>query len=136
MPEITVSCSSCVCQCGAILYPPAGAKSLITNGPSLRGSPWSTAIFAPLGSDGGASPHLMSVGVMKLGAPPVACAMAGPANIVQARTPMAMRANALHAIDIRPPDVVRMDPCPLFFSTGRRALSLSDRDHMPTPRPT
>src|SRR5262245_43203729 len=35
----------------------------MTNGPSLEGSPSSRATLAPLGSDGGASCHLMSAGV-------------------------------------------------------------------------
>ena len=36
MPESTVSCSSCVCQCGGILYP-LGSIRRSTKGPSLAG---------------------------------------------------------------------------------------------------
>src|SRR2546421_11880711 len=61
----------------------------MTKGPALPGSPCSTAIFAPLGIEGGASVHLMSLGLMKICASLAPCASAGPAS-----TPQAMIARA------------------------------------------
>src|SRR5688572_10451551 len=49
------------CQCGMILYF-AGNSARIVKGPSLVGSPSSTATFGPFGSDGGPSPHFRSFG--------------------------------------------------------------------------
>src|SRR6185436_1913966 len=59
VPDRMVSCSSLVCQCPGILYP-SGILRRIVKGAFFEGSPWSTAIFAPLGMVGGASPHFRS----------------------------------------------------------------------------
>src|SRR5262249_27612971 len=59
VPEITVRCSAVGCQWAATLYP-SGAFNRIVNIPVFPGSPWRTAIFAPAGILGGASPHLIS----------------------------------------------------------------------------
>src|SRR5207247_271789 len=56
-PSITVTCSSVECQCGGILAPSANFARIVNTLPSLLGSPESTAIFVPVGRQGGASPH-------------------------------------------------------------------------------
>src|SRR6185436_19350958 len=67
-PETIVSCSSLLCQCGGILYP-AGTLRRSTNAALFVGSPCNTAIWAPFGRSGGASPHLMSPVLTDIAAP-------------------------------------------------------------------
>src|SRR6266536_6513818 len=56
----------------------------MTKGPAFPGSPCSTATFAPLGIDGGASVHLISLALMKVCVSLAPCANAGPARTAQA----------------------------------------------------
>src|SRR2546425_10413038 len=56
----------------------------MTKGPAFPGSRCSTAPFAPLGIDGGASVHLISLALMKVCVSLAPCANAGPASTTQA----------------------------------------------------
>src|SRR3954462_6403301 len=79
VPDMTATLSSVGCQCGAMRYP-SGNLARITNGmPAFDGSPSSTAICAPAGSDAGAGPHLISEGARATG-----FAMAGFAAVAGA----------------------------------------------------
>src|SRR6266446_1013817 len=58
-----VSCSSCVCQCGAMRYP-SGILSRSANIVFFDGSPWRTASWAPAGKAAGTGPHFTSSAAM------------------------------------------------------------------------
>src|SRR5882724_990593 len=59
VPEITVTCSICVCQCGDTTNP-SGIFKRIVNTPSFAGSPSSTTIAAPFWSESGPGPQTIS----------------------------------------------------------------------------
>src|SRR5690242_11063399 len=85
---MTVSDSSWECQCGAIRYPP-GTIRRTTNAPDLPGSPCSTDSCAPGGRDGGAGPHLKSLG-------PMNAALSAEVAAVASAAQNAKSASALH----------------------------------------
>src|SRR5438874_1359369 len=58
---MTVTCSGPGWKCGGMVYP-SGSESRIVYGPGLAGSPSRTAIFAPVGSTGGAAFHVIESG--------------------------------------------------------------------------
>src|SRR5687767_9790726 len=58
---MTLTRSARGCMCGGIVYP-SGTFTRNTNGPSFAGSPSSTVICAPGGSEGGPGFHVCSSG--------------------------------------------------------------------------
>src|SRR6187397_10223 len=87
VPERIVRFSTPGCQWGGTLYP-AGTCARTTNGCACVGSPWTTAIFAPGGRLGGASPHFNSPGAS------ITC---GPEPLAGAASELKMSSATFHA---------------------------------------
>src|SRR5262252_5286918 len=103
----------------------------MNSSPGLDGSPYRTAIFAPLGNTGGASPHLMSEGVSigmgasarAIGAARLAATASGTRTSVRVIAPSTAHPG-------RGPDAPLRANAALWREAGRQGTLSGEKTHL------